>query len=191
MSQETLWCVTHRAWPHTSLPWTLKSSIIYCYKIKGDWSWIFAWRFERISFWYRRKTYAPDNEAAKESKEKSANSERIGSIPRNSKIFIFKPKLSGGKWQPRWFSLKNNNFRKIKIFSEFSLAKESEYEESHGQDNDDVINEDRFWTSESEQIENASWKLDRKLGRFSLKRNKIQNYIAQIDKDCWKWFLFV
>lgn len=72
----------------------------------------------------------------------------------------------------------------MKIFSEFSPAKESEYEESYEKDNDDVIDEDRFWTSESEQIENASWKLDRKLGRYSLKRNKIQNYIAQIDKDC-------
>ena len=63
-------------------------------------------------------------------------------------------------------------------------AKESEYEENFGNDSDDVIKEDRFWTSESEKLKSASWKLDRKLGRFSLKRNKIQNYIAQIDKDC-------
>ena len=64
------------------------------------------------------------------------------------------------------------------------LAKESEYEENFGNDSDEVSNVDRFWTSESEKIESASWKLDRKLGRFSLKRNKIQNYIAQIDKEC-------
>ena len=64
------------------------------------------------------------------------------------------------------------------------IAKESEYEEGYGNDSDDVINEDRYWTSESEKLESSSWKLDRKLGRFSLKRNKIQNYIAQIDKDC-------
>ena len=62
------------------------------------------------------------------------------------------------------------------------IAKETEYEDNFGNDSDDV--NDRFWTSESEKIESASWKLDRKLGRFSLKRNKIQNYIAQIDKDC-------
>lgn len=62
------------------------------------------------------------------------------------------------------------------------LAKSSEDEEGYRNDHDEV--RDEFWRSESEKIESASWKLDKKLGRFSLKRNRIQSYIAQIDKDC-------
>ena len=65
-------------------------------------------------------------------------------------------------------------------------AKRTEEEESGHEnvDEEQDIDDDRYWTAESERIENAKNKLNRRLGKLSTKRNRQQNYIAQIDKDC-------
>ena len=59
-----------------------------------------------------------------------------------------------------------------------------EDERGYDSDEDEDIDDHQYWTAESERIENAKHRLDRRLGKLSTKRNKQQNYIAQIDKDC-------
>ena len=58
--------------------------------------------------------------------------------------------------------------------------------EEEGEKNDSLADEDdfKYWRSESEKFENSTWKLDKKIGKLSLRRNKILNYISQIDKEC-------